>query len=201
MGSRREFHLVPDYIPDGALLKNARPRQPPLAVPDGVSYLSSDPACGLRITPQPAERSGRGQLMLEPIGDGQQPQLLLIWPAGEQVFVNGKAAPQLCVLGERDQFQVGDDHVLHLAVYNRPEIGPPSADSVAKECPVCRIKFAADTRVYACVKCRTAIHLQGDETPPETRLECALMVSECPVCCAKIEMAAGYAWHPEFYSG
>lgn len=201
--SRREFHLVQDFIPDGARSKTASsaPRQPPLSVPDGVSYLTSEPMCGLQIAPAPAEESDRSQFMLEPIGNGQQRHLLLICPAGEQVLVNGQAAPQLCVLGERDQFQFDDDHVLHLVVYIRPSIGPPNAASVGSECPLCRMKFEVDTRVYACVKCGTAIHLQGDETPPEARLECALLVSECPVCAAKIEMAAGYGWQPEFYSG
>jgi DNA-directed RNA polymerase subunit RPC12/RpoP len=203
MTRQRQLHLVLDFIPDEALAKSARarPRQATLTVPEGVSYLSRGETGELQIAPAaPAEPSNGGQLMLEPIGNGQQPKLLLISRAGEQVLVNGQAALQLCVLGERDQFQFDDD-VLHVVVHHQPHIGPPSADSVGTECPVCRTRLEADTRVYACVKCGTAIHLQGAETPPETRLECALMVSDCPHCGATIEMAAGYAWQPEFYSG
>jgi hypothetical protein len=203
MASPRELQLAPDFIPDAALATSARqrPRQATLTVPDGVSYLSLGEAGELQIAPAatPEQSDGR-QLLLEPIGTGQ-PQLLLVWPAGEQVLVNGKAAPQLCVLGERDHFQFGDDHVLHVVVYNRPKIGPPSAGSVGKECPVCRTILNADTRVYACVKCGTEIHLEEDETPSETQLECALLVSQCPACAAPIEWVAGYAWQPELYSG
>lgn len=54
-------------------------------------------------------------------------------------------------------------------------------------------------RVYACVNCGTALHLQGEETPLETRLECALAVSQCPVCQQQITMAAAYTWTPELY--
>lgn len=117
MGHRREFHLVQDFIPDGAssTRREKHPR-PPLVIPDGIAYLSAAVSGELQITSASNEGPKRGQFLLEPFYSGQQPQLLLICPVGEQVRVNGRPAPRLCVLRERDQFQTDVDHILHVAV-------------------------------------------------------------------------------------
>jgi hypothetical protein len=71
---------------------------------------------------------------------------------------------------------------------------------VGRECPICRLKLVEGVRVYVCPQCKSAMHLQSDETPEEDRLECAASVSCCPACQTKIEMEPGFRTQPELYS-
>jgi hypothetical protein len=196
---RREFQFIQDTIPDG-VLPRARAKTPPLIVPEGVSFLSVDALGELQVAATSLDQSADGEFLLQPVWGGQLPQLLVINPGHGPALVNGRTAPQLFLLNERDQFQPDAEHLLHVVLHNRPEIGPPAESRLGSECPVCRSKIDG-TKVYTCFNCGTAIHLQGDDVPIESRLECALTITCCPVCAAKIELAAGYSWEPELYCG
>jgi hypothetical protein len=201
MANRREFHLIPDSIPiAGSAAGGAgTPTRRPLVIPDGLSYLAAHGSRGLRVTTAPPANTDTTKLLLEPLWRGQQSQLLLVCPGAARVRVNGRLAPALCLVSEQDQFQVDEWHVLHVSIHLRPEPGPPRDDRVGGECPICRTLIGADTRVHTCLHCGTPLHYQGEETPPDERLECALTVSSCPVCRNKLQMTAGYSWTPELY--
>ena len=72
-----------------------------------------------------------------------------------------------------DRLNLGPDVALHVTTYQIPELGPPTADRVGKECPVCRIPFEADSRVFTCGTCATQMHLQGEEKPEPGRMSLA----------------------------
>jgi hypothetical protein len=201
MANQREFQLIQDSIAKISRQTGdlGLSKRPPLVVPDGPSYLAADGSRGLRITAARSQQADKDRLLLEPVGSGQHLKLLLLSPGERRVRVNGRLAPRLCLLGEQDQFQVDQRHVLHVAIYNRSEPGPAGDDRVGTECPICRTKFTADAIVYTCPHCATPMHLQGEETPLDARLECALAVSECPLCRNKTQMTEGYTWTPELY--
>lgn len=200
MPSQREFHLLHDSILSTADAHAAgRLRGGPLIVPDGVSSLRRDTAGDWQLTAMDGNELGEEHCLLEPLWQEQRPQLLLVSRYAGRVRVNGPLVPQLYLLSERDQLQLDDGSLFHVTLYHHTVVGSPSAERIGSGCPVCRTAIAASERVYTCQQCGTAIHLQGDETPPETRLECALTVSTCPACQQKIDVTAGYTWQPELY--
>ncbi len=137
--------------------------------------------------------------VLEPVLNKQPPFIVLVSPPACRPRINGQCVPPLATLLEKDQFQPDDEHILHVTLFHRPSAGKTPAEFLEQECPICRVPFAADTQVYVCPTCSTPMHLQGEETPETNRLECALMVSECPVCQTRIELAEGFTYEPELY--
>jgi hypothetical protein len=138
------IHLIPE--PRGAVTGRRETRaasavaeQNPasLPIPHTVSFLNEGPTGEPQITA--AESAGASEaLVLEPVAlHGGQTHLLLLNAGAAHVRVNGSPSPRVALLRERDQFQFGDSCVFHVAIFHRPQIGPPPADKMGKPCPVC----------------------------------------------------------------
>jgi hypothetical protein len=181
----QSFHLLVDPVGETA---SGRPE--PIEVPPGVSYLS---LAGGRPQLSAAALDDPSQVhVLEPVVQEHRLHLLLLSPAGRRTRLNGHVAPLAAVLQVKDQFQVDDEHVLHVTLYNRPRIGPPAEESLGQECPVCRFPFERQTTVYVCHNCGMPVHCEGDGG-----LDCVALGSECPGCHAPIVMKSGYTYYPE----
>jgi hypothetical protein len=171
----RQIHLLVERL--------SAPQKSPdrIEVPAGVCYLSPAEGQPPHLS-EHAPPSDEQALVLETVQDGRQTRLLVLSPAGQWPRVNGRPAPRLALLGERDQLQLSrDDHVLHVTVYHRPYLGPPPEHLLGKDCPVCRVPLLKDTRVYVCT-CGAAVHAEGDEKSKDDRLECLQLSPDCPVC-------------------
>ena len=125
------------------------PQVPALAVPREPAWLVSQPGDAPRLTrvkPAGTAAAFRVEVVLQ----RAQPRLLLVCPRERRVRVNGVIAPPFVVLKEKDCIQVEADVVLHVTIFNRPAIGPVSANLIGKECQVCRVPFTANILTYAC---------------------------------------------------
>ncbi|MDP6446771.1 MAG: hypothetical protein QGG36_09655 [Pirellulaceae bacterium] len=170
-----------------------------LSVPSGVSYLIGPNGERPRVA-NSAGRNKRRAVLLEPLVDARPPAMVVIAGDLADVRVNGLRIPSWGMVHEKDQLQIGD-YVLHVTLFNRTSIGPVHERHVGKECPVCRVHFESNTRVFSCPTCSGPLHLQGEETPEKDRLECALAVTDCPACQTRIEMTDGFSYEPELYRG
>jgi hypothetical protein len=202
--SSREFHLVVDQLSqpfvDDAKISVLGDQAPRLVVPDGVTYLLAPSGKPPLLLGDAESGNAEHAFLLEPVFSQKQPYLVLIGQAGKDVRVNGQVAPCLAALREKDQIQFGDELMLHVTLFSRPCIASVPDELIDKECPLCRLPFVTGIRVFVCANCTTAMHLQGEEEPEATRLECALAATECPVCQTPIEMTEGYRYEPELYS-
>jgi hypothetical protein len=113
--------------------------------------------------------------------------------------VNGLGAYSPSVLNPGDVLGI-DEHVLYLAVLNRPYIGAPGETHVGAKCGYCRLPIdgGEGMRVYVCPNCNLPTHHQGDEIPAGTRLECVKLSSHCGHCQAAIVEQAGFTHVPTF---
>lgn len=200
----REFHFFVDqlsqpFVDDTQHATNGT-QSPRLVVPSGVSHLVVPAGQAPRLLEEADREDVSDALLLEPVFSQKQPYLLLVSQPGKDVRINGQVAPRFASLREKDQVQFDDEFMLHLTLFSRPRICDVPDQLVGKECPVCRVPYVAQTRVYLCGNCSSAMHLQGEEEPESTRLECALAITECPVCQTPIEMTEGYRYEPELYS-
>lgn len=179
-----QFHLITDSLALDA------PSAPPttLPLPAGVCYLRLDGERLVVTEEAPTEPT----VVLEPVRVGTQSRLLLVVPAGRRVRVNGQPVPCVALLGVRDQLQIDAGPILHVTLHHRPQVGPPTADRLGQECPVCRGPLTAETTVYVCSACGIALHAEGEDG-----LDCVNIGSECPACGAAVTMTAGYAYIPE----
>jgi len=173
----------------------------PLEITEGVSYLVAATGKRPRLRRKPAEGADE-TFVLEPVWTTQPPQLLMLTMNGEAAMVNGAPAPPVALLRQKDMVQFGpaSDCVAHVTIYNEPYIGPPPADVIGRTCPVCLATITSDdtARVYVCRRCRTPLHLEGEETPPKRRRECALVSPNCYSCGLPVVMEKGYTYRPEF---
>jgi hypothetical protein len=105
MAPQREFQLLQDYVPDADVARRDDHRPPPLSVPVGVSFVSVDDSGEVEISQPANEPPLDNQLVLEPFFDGQISTLLVVCPATKRISVNGRPAPRVSLLYERDQLQ------------------------------------------------------------------------------------------------
>ena len=116
-----------------------------LEIPAGVSHLAVDRDAGPVIR---RERHGAAAV-LETIRLNGREQLLLLARSEQRLRLNGYPAPRVAVLRLKDQLQLGD-RVLHVTMYQRPRLITPPSEQVGRPCPVCKVPFAVDTRVFVC---------------------------------------------------
>jgi hypothetical protein len=194
-GSAKEFRLVIDSLPFSgqAPATAAEPDLPVLSVPAGVSYLTVAPGEAPRLEDSPPSSGG---LALEAVGSRGQDHLLIVSPADHPGRCNGQPLPRLALLAVKDQLQLGD-FLLHVTLFHRPRLGPPPADFVGRECPVCRLAITPQTRIFICPHCDTPLHCEGEDRPKDERLECVYLGSECPTCHRALVLQEGYAYFPE----
>jgi hypothetical protein len=133
--------------------------------------------------------------------EARPPLLAVVAPQGKLLRVNGKRVPRLVTLVERDQFQPDETHVLHVMIYRRAMIGPPSGDQIGTTCGVCLTPITTASRVYTCGACGAAVHQELQTSEDAAPLQCAAAVSACPACAVPIVTAEGYNWEPELYDG
>lgn len=183
--SATSFHFLVD-----TLTLCAGPANPaPLEVPAGVSFLANP----LEEIPYISVEEPAGlACALEPVQVSGQPRLLLLSPPELRVRVNGQPAPRVALLSLRDQVQLAGGPLLHVTIHQSLHVGPPPAESLGKECPVCRDILTAERIVYVCPSCGTAIHSEG-----ENGLDCINIGSECPACPTALIRQSGYAYQPE----
>lgn len=183
-----EFHLLAtDTIgavePGGSALE-------PLVVPPGVSGLACERPDTLTLTPCSAstvEDIARFEPMLS---RPNEPRLLIAAPARVRASINGLPAPRLALLSEGDRFQFDAGPSFRVALFYRPRLGAASAEVIGVSCPVCTIALAEGDRCLVC-PCGTPLHAAPAEAV-ENALDCARLVSQCPVCERPVRLEAGY---------
>ena len=187
----QEFHLWPEA--SGACeVRGAFALRSALCLPSGPSvlrdgslYADFGAACHL---------GAAAAVLLEPILN-QRRQLRLLASFSEQVFpsVNGEPAPRRVVLAAGDYFNwAPGGGGFHVVLFNKPQIGPPSASVLGKPCPVCRVPFIVATRSVACL-CGVVLHCEEDA---KDGLQCAQLRRECPACKRPIVLTEGYVSPP-----
>jgi hypothetical protein len=220
MRSGQTFELIFESLTDLGTDRQGRKRSKPLSlwVPPGVSSLrltSDGPCLGAREADdehaafEPPDAAFGGSFdgasdgwaaLIEPVhGRSRQPAMLFT-PPDDCALLNGVPCPPVALLSAADQVQLGD-YVVHVALFNRPALGPVPAELVGQSCPICRRRFAEGSYVYVCHQCHaTALH----DIPPgkaasesEDLLDCVRMCSECPACNAPIMLDEGYAHYPD----
>jgi hypothetical protein len=187
--------------------RSSVPRIAAAPVPQTVPEWSLPVPCGVRwlvVAPgrPPCIRSRRPArtaaiAIVEPLTTQQRsPRLLIksIYP--HRVRINGRLAPLLTVLAERDVFQLDGGMPLHVTVFAKPPIGTVSQDLVGQECPVCRVAFLPTSICYTC-GCGASMHCEDDQK--EDGLQCAQlrMTAGCPVCRRALILKAGFTYWPE----
>ncbi|MFQ5503614.1 MAG: hypothetical protein ACE5F1_02325 [Planctomycetota bacterium] len=166
------FTLKPSFL-DAAAPEEA----PAVSVPPGVSYLRTP---GLSLSSErPASMAGT--FVLEPFGFRNESLLLLRSPRHGRPRINGRVAPAVAVLRARDELALGTDALLEVALGGASYIGKPRGKQLGASCPVCLETFTENTTVYVC-ECGVAFHVEGEEVPPDKRLECLLLLRSCPEC-------------------
>lgn len=169
--------------------------QRPIEVPQGLSFLNGSDGQPPRLGP---ERAADGVLAafenLEAEG-GRRAALLMFAVGNSAPRRNGQPAPIVSALEIRDQLSFGSDLLLHLSARHDPYLGRPLPAQLDRECPVCRVPFVAESRVYVCPVCDTASHCEGDEKPASDRLECALL-GPCAVCGEPVQSEGGLQYDP-----
>lgn len=189
----QQIHLLVDVFDQAGEART--PKLDPLRLPPGVGYLTAPSGAPPQISAAPP-KSRTTIAILEVLSRAQQPQLLLVTNGKSPLRVNGQPVPRVALLGVKDQIQLPSDHILHVTVYHRLSVGAPPAELIGKECPLCRVPFTADTTVYRCPNCSSALHYEGAEKG-DARLECVLLCSECPTCKTAVVLKEGYVYTPE----
>lgn len=164
---------------------------------DLPSQLSPGPDGGFRLTQE--FRNGP-PFTLEVVRRGLRTELVLVSAKGHRATINGLIAPRVAQLAHGDLLLLDDAPQLLRVVRRRCyTLGPPPAEFFGKPCPVCRVLFDADTRVYLC-DCGQPMHAEGPEKKAEDRLECARVKPLCPGCdqAVKIGRSGG---QPDFAPG
>jgi hypothetical protein len=179
----------------GTGLGHEAPALPALEVPPGPAWLW--PCAGGPPRIALSRPGGMEQaVLLEQVALRRQPRLLLVRMGGSKIYVNGLPAPRFSLLKERDSLRLDADFLLHVAVYNRPTIGPAAAECIGKECPVCRVPFTAACRCFVCA-CGAVLHCE--DSGIDDCLQCAHLRarSGCPACQRPIVLEPGYSYLPE----
>jgi hypothetical protein len=187
--------LAPDPRPAACATVMSGPSASALVVPAEPAWLVAQPG----ESPRLARRKPAGSapcVRLEAVTLRRQLRLLLMCPGEQRVRVNGVIAPPLVALKENDCVRLDADVALHVALFNRPCIGPVNAKLVGKECPVCRVPFAVNVRCCSCA-CGAAMHCEEDAVTDG--LQCAQLRSSsgCIVCQRPVILQPGYNCLPE----
>ena len=144
-------------------------------------------------------QNGDRPIRLESIRNKMQSAVLMSLEPGVRVSTNGLPAACFSILNPGDVLGI-DEHVLYLALLNRPYTGPPDESHLAAKCGYCRMPIpdAAGMHVYVCPNCQLPTHSHGEEIPVEKRLECAKLSSQCGHCQADIVALEGFTHVPNF---
>ena len=127
-------------------------------------------------------------VMIEPVlNQSKQARLLARFPEASDPRVNGEAAPCWVVLAPGDVFTWSHGPSFRVALFNKPQVGPPPAHVIGKPCPVCRVPFSSAATTVACL-CGIVLHCEPDA---KEGLQCAQLRRECPVCKRSLVLTEG----------
>jgi hypothetical protein len=184
---RQELHLWPALSGTRPVL--VRERLPALRLPNEPAAISLTPLACVPL----GQGVGPGDVLVEPVlNQRQQLKLLMRFPEAAFPVVNGEPAPRLFVLGPADFVQWGQGPGFHVALFSRPQIGPPPAAVLGKPCAVCRVPFVADSICTTCL-CGAVLHCEQDR---QEGLQCAQLRPDCPVCRRPLMLTEGYVNPP-----
>jgi len=179
--------------------RGGAPPPPPewLSVDDGLSFLVVEPGRAPRLTGE-RPSGDPGAFVLELARDARGPSLLLVSPNGQAPLVNGRPAPPVALLDERDEVRFEDsDYALHVTTFAHASTGPVPEAFVGKTCLLCRSAFKPGQGAYLCYHCGLPLHLEGEDVPEERRLLCASLSSACRRCARPVALREGYTYLPE----
>jgi len=187
--SGRRFHLF-------AKCRGAE-RFETLVVGPGADRLAVDSQGVPRLRDQ--DEAAEEGFWLAPITAHGQSYLVAVSRGSSRLRVNGWFRPGVAILAERDHIQLDADTVLHVALFQEPQISLATPDLAGKNCPVCLAPFSIDppTTVYTCGHCGVHVHCEGEDKPADERLECVMLAPNCPACGMPVVMKRGYLWQPE----
>lgn len=184
----QEIHLWPEPAAAGGA---AAPRWAPLRMPAGVRHLAARPA-GVLILAASAEAPEEGVMVETYRNARQQLRLLARFPRATEPMVNGEPAPRRVVLKPGDAVQWFTGLVVHVTVFQHPQLGAPPAAQLGKPCPICRVPFAPGTTCYTCA-CGVVFHC---EAGVGGGLQCAQWSKECPRCKRPVVLEEAYDYQP-----
>lgn len=179
-----------------------------LEVPDGdVVVLAAQNGSACELHAADANASVIDGPYLEALEHAGRRTLLMLQRAHSRgVRINGQPTQPVTLLYAGDQIQIGA-RLLHVTVYNRPDIGRAGDALAGTACVYCRIAVAVDTEVYRC-PCGAVLHCEsdrhgdsgdGDSTEGAAAsepLQCARNVTTCPVCQRPVVLEEGYTHVP-----
>jgi hypothetical protein len=158
----------------------------PVEVPPGASVLTlaRGRVCLRRVRRAALRWPAPGTALIEATAgpDGAPAGLALVPGPGCRLRLNAQPAPCLAWMRPGDELWL-DAIALRLVLRHAPYVGAPEERMQGRPCGMCQLPFTATTRVWACPVpgCGVVLHLEGPETPAETRLECARL-GDCPGC-------------------
>ena len=166
-----EFRLLPcgcDAAAEGAVA---------VSLPPSPCAVVAEGDAGVRVVAA-AQPPLSVALLLEPVRQGSHPpRLLAVATAVGALRVNGAAAPRVAVLREHDLVQWGPEVAFTVELVRRSVLGPPPPEFLGRDCPICRVAFAASDTTFGCA-CGTRLHA---EASPD-QLQCAQRCRVCPGC-------------------
>ncbi len=204
MTSRLEtFHLIVDTV--GREHSSDRTASEPQVVT--LTVTTSLGVSGQQLAQSVGQRAD--EVVFEPIHALDQRCVIIVVPDEIEVRVNGLAAGPTSVLSVGDVVDISAGQtVLHVALYQRPYIGPALPEHLARECPVCLTRIEAQSKVLVCVRCGGVLHDgtiaddgAADSDGPRLEadadsLQCARIVTSCPCCSQRLAFTEGYVDAP-----
>lgn len=168
-----------------------------LEVPaDGLSTLRFSDGADPIVSPVTADGDS-SSVTFETLRHENRSYLLALVGHGCRARINAIQAARVNILHAGDVLDVGD-RPLYVALWNRPYIGPPLAETIGAECAHCRCRIVDGPamRVYVCPACHGPMHLQGDDVPEQDRLECAKAVAACRHCELPVTLRNNFVFVP-----
>jgi len=189
VNANQEIHLWP------AALTPAPPptaQPPPVRLPFAPAMLSRT-TDAFALAPTPADQAAAPGVFVEPfVNARKQLRLLARFPEASIPQVNGEPAPRWIVLAPGDFFHWAPGFGFCVALFSKPQIGPPPASVLGRPCPVCRVPFADTTTTVTCL-CGVVLHCEVDKAQG---LQCAQIRRECPICKRAVVLTEGYVNAP-----
>lgn len=123
--------------------------------------------------------------------------ILMLTAPGSAVRVHGLPAPIVAPLALGDEIVLeASSLTLYVSRLQSATATAPPPQIVGTKCEVCLTEFTRRTRVVFCPHCGHPLHLEGEETPSDARLECARL-GACPHCGHELPTEDGHAFVPE----
>jgi hypothetical protein len=197
--SVHQLHLTANVVTSGVVPSKMPVFPWKIEVSAGISWLVVEESKPPRLVrDSPPESLKRQHFVIEPVFIAHQQQAILVSPPGRRARVHGQLAPFATLIGPGDTVMLDseDEHLLHVALYQRVPVAKCPEQFVGKDCPICRVPFRSADELYLCV-CGVALHWKSAPGDGQEPLTCAQDISECPSSFHPIVKTEGYASLPE----